>query len=165
MDINHPDDSDMPERSPDLSGARILVVEGDEEVRDLTAYVLRWCGAVVTPVAAARTAMDAVGRDRPDIVVTDVFLPAQDGYWLAEQLHATGVEIPVIALTALRPGQHAFGRPERFRSYVFKPIDPGRLCRAVGDALLSCIGAAGPSAIRSQEPLTNRQLKALPFGS
>lgn len=128
-------DSEMPERSPDLSGARILVVEGDEEVRDFTAYVLRWYGAVVTPVAAARTAMDAVGRDRPDIVVTDVFLPAQDGYWLAEQLHATGVEIPVIALTALRPGQHAFGRPERFRSYVFKPIDPGRLCRAVGDAL------------------------------
>jgi CheY-like chemotaxis protein len=125
----------VPERPPNLTGSRVLVVEGDAEVRAFAAYVLQSCGAVVTPVADARTALDAAGRDRPDLVVTEVFLPAQDGYWLAEQLCAAGRRIPVIAMTALRPGQHAFGRPERFLSYVVKPVDPGRLCRAVSDAL------------------------------
>ena len=110
-------------------------MEGDAEARAFTAYILQWCGAVVTAVADARTALDAAGRDLAHLVVTEIFLPAQDGYWLAEQLCAAGRRIPVIAMTALRPGQHAFGRPERFLSYVFKPVDPGRLCRAVSDAL------------------------------
>jgi CheY-like chemotaxis protein len=123
------------ERRPNLGGSRLLVVEGDVETRAFIAYVLRWCGAVVTAVADARMALDAAARDLPHLVVTEVFLPAQDGYWLAEQLCAAGRRIPVIAMTALRPGQHAFGRPERFLSYVIKPVDPGRLCRAVSDAL------------------------------
>jgi CheY-like chemotaxis protein len=68
-------------------------------------------------------------------------MPGEDGYWLAEQLEASGMaEVPVIALTAHRRSEHARGREDRFRVWIQKPFDPVGLCRSVRDVVAGPLG-------------------------
>ncbi len=129
-----------PARLPlNLAGLKVLVVDDDESSLDYFAMALTMCGAAVTAVVSAREALDALATAVPDVIVTDIAMPGEDGYWLLEEVrrHAeTGVrEVPVVAATA-------FGRehPRRqtlaagFVDYLTKPIDPEALCRAIARA-------------------------------
>lgn len=117
-------------------GVHVLVVDDDDDARQLLRTVLGYCGALVTVTASAREALSVMARVTPDALVTDIAMPEEDGYWLIRELRALpatrGGAIPVIALTA----HGAAHGPDRtlgagFQAHLRKPIDPWELCRAI----------------------------------
>ena len=106
--------------------------------------VLVQAGADVVDSRSTDDALREVARRRPDVLVSDIEMPGQDGYSLVRKLRALspeqGGKIPAVALTA-------FGRPEdRIRSlqagfnlHLTKPVDPAELIASVA----SMLGRAG----------------------
>jgi signal transduction histidine kinase/ActR/RegA family two-component response regulator len=126
----HPPDSrDGPEARAALSGLRVLVVEDDQDARDLLVAVLEGSGAAVTAVVTAAQALDAMARVRPDALVSDLALPGEDGYALIRRVRAlppaSGGLVPAVALTA-RAADEDRQRALRagFQRHVVKPIEP-----------------------------------------
>lgn len=112
-----------------LTGVHALIVDDDPDSLDVLETALRYCGATVTTAATAREAVDRVAAHPPTIVVTDISMPGEDGFWLLRRLRELprGATVPVVALTA-----HA-GLDDRvqragFASYLVKPVDPWALC-------------------------------------
>src|SRR5205814_2108513 len=71
---------------PSLEGLRVLVVDDEADARESLTAVLEQCGAVVTAVASAREALGALAHQRPDILVSDIGMPEEDGYALIEKV-------------------------------------------------------------------------------
>jgi CheY-like chemotaxis protein len=69
-----------------LDGVRVLVVDDQYYGRDLTTCALEQHGATVTAVESAREALDVLQRERPDVPVSDISMPGEDGYWLISQV-------------------------------------------------------------------------------
>ena len=119
-----------------LVGLHVLVVDDDSDARELIRTVLEYGGALVTVVPSARDALRHLQRVTPDVVVSDIAMPLENGYWLIRELRALGAarghRVPAIAITA---HTEAHG-PERtlaagFDAHVQKPIDPWELCRVI----------------------------------
>ncbi|HKZ06129.1 MAG TPA: ATP-binding protein [Methylomirabilota bacterium] len=121
-----------------LAGVRVLVVDDDPAAVDLVAAILRQQGAYVTGCTSTAAALLTAPGWRPDVVVSDIEMPEEDGYTLVRKLRAlppeAGGRTPVVALTA-------FGRPEdRIRSlragfniHMAKPVDPDELIAVVAN--------------------------------
>jgi CheY-like chemotaxis protein len=122
-----------------LTGARVLVVDDDEDTVQLFATALAACGADVVTATSAAEALRAIASQAPDVVVTDIAMPGADGYWLVreirqlEDVHARTV--PVLAVTAFGR-EHFRGRvlAAGFADHLEKPVDPEVLCLAVARA-------------------------------
>jgi CheY-like chemotaxis protein len=119
-----------------LVGLHVLVVDDDAEARELLRTVLEYGGALVTVVATARDALRNLQRVTPDVVVTDIAMPQENGYWLIREMRALdavkGHRLPAIALT----GHGDAHGPERtlaagFDAHLRKPVDPWELCRVI----------------------------------
>ena len=93
--------------APSLRDLSVMVVEDDDDSRKLLVAMLQRAGAAVVPVASAAAALLALQRHTPDVIVSDIGLPDQDGYGLirASSLPAPVGQIPAMALTA-------YARPE-----------------------------------------------------
>lgn len=123
-----------------LQGMRVLVVDDDAANRDVLRDILEMQGAVVSVADSAESALEALRRDPPRVIVSDLKMPAHDGYWLIGQLraHAATARIPAVALTGW---DDAFDRQSAlaagFHDYLVKPIDAQHLCRAVARATRS----------------------------
>ena len=87
-----------------LAGVRVLVVEDQEDTRDLLAAALGHSGAEVEPAGSAREALSALRRRPPDVLVCDIAMPGEDGYALLARVRALAAEegglVPAVALTA-----------------------------------------------------------------
>ena len=149
--------SDLPERhsSPPatgpipagvmvLDGVKVLVVDDDEDGRELLAEAMSRRGAHAVACGSAEEALERVTSFRPHVLVSDIAMPGMDGYQLIRQLRglspASGGLTPAIAVTALT----ARGTRERimaagFQEYAEKPVDLDRLVQAVA-ALLELDG-------------------------
>ncbi len=123
-----------------LIGVHALIVDDDRDSRILLKTVLEYCGALVTVAGSARDAMRILERVTPDVIVTDIAMPTNDGYWLVEQVRARSAEdggnVPAIAVTAYGD-EHG---PHRtlsagFQAHLRKPIEPWELCRAVASVV------------------------------
>jgi len=82
---------------------RVLVVDDEEHITELVAMGLGYNGFDVERVGSGRTALDAIERHKPDLIVLDVMLPDLDGFEVARRLRereGAGTRIPVIFLTA-----------------------------------------------------------------
>jgi signal transduction histidine kinase/CheY-like chemotaxis protein len=127
--------SDAPLAS--LEGIRVLVVDDEIDARELVERLLRDCGAQVHVAGSVAEAMQIVERGRPDVVVSDIGMPGEDGYALIRRLRAlpgTTSRVPAIALTAYaRPEDRAKALQSGFERHLSKPIDPGALVTAVAD--------------------------------
>jgi CheY-like chemotaxis protein/anti-sigma regulatory factor (Ser/Thr protein kinase) len=116
--------SDGPDRRFDLSGINVAVVEDDSDTRLLIVTSLERCGAVVRASHSAAAALRLLETFDPDVIVSDLAMPAEDGIYLIRTLRAAGVTVPAIALTA-------YGREEDrqsaidagFDAYLRKPIE------------------------------------------
>jgi CheY-like chemotaxis protein len=123
--------------APDvLRGLRVLIVEDDEDARDLLTAILERCGASVTAVVSASEALAAFGRVRPQAVVSDVALPGEDGYTLIRKIRAlapeAGGRVPAIALTAhARAEDRQLALRAGFQMHVAKPIEPAEFLSVV----------------------------------
>ncbi|GAA1696284.1 response regulator transcription factor [Nonomuraea maheshkhaliensis] len=85
----------MPANSP-----MVLVVDDEPNIRELLLDALELNGFRVRTAASATQALDAVGRERPDIILLDVMLPDLDGFAVAQRLRPDGGGPPVLFLTA-----------------------------------------------------------------
>ncbi len=125
------------ERSPSLTGIRILLVEDDVPTRDALVVVLKAAGAEVTPVGTSIDALRAFDAIHPDLIVSDVGLPDGDGNDLIRQIRTLeadrkAVVTPAVALTALVRRQDRRRTSESgFQQHVAKPVDPERLVRTL----------------------------------
>jgi CheY-like chemotaxis protein len=120
-------------RSATLANVRILVVEDDAQSRDATAALLELLGARVTAVPSVADALAGVGREVPDVIVSDIAMPIEDGFDLIRRLRdGTRPAIPMIALTACagRDDESRI-RAAGYDAYLTKPIDGSELAAAV----------------------------------
>ena len=135
-------------RRAELSGIRVLLVDAEADTREWLTGVLRRCGAGVTAVASAGEALVALARFRPDVLVTDVDLPGEDGYALVRTIRAVerevGVNVPAVALTA---SSHADDRERALRAgfqvHLPKVLAPSELAQVVAQLTSTAEGVRG----------------------
>ena len=115
-----------------LDGLRILVVEDEPDSLEVLTMLLTVHGATVTAAASAREALDLLTEARPDILVSDIGMPGEDGYALIRKIRAMSVErgghIPAIALTGFAtPIARAAAFAAGFQAHLAKPVEPDKL--------------------------------------
>jgi CheY-like chemotaxis protein len=119
-----------------LDGVRVLVVDDMCNVREVVTDILTNDGATVTAVGSAEEALDALQRERPDVLLSDLTMPGKGGYWLIGQVRALPPErggvTPAAALTAYTGPEHrASVLRAGFQLHVEKPIGLDALIRVV----------------------------------
>lgn len=131
---------------PRLDGIGVLVAEDDADVRHVLTVILELAGAKVMAVNSVRGALRALTDVQPDVLVTDIGMPDQDGYALIRHLRAreggAGGGLPAIALTGyVTVEDRARLLAAGFQLHLRKPADPSELVAAV--ALLATRRAGG----------------------
>lgn len=116
-----------------LHGLHVLLVEDDDECRDMFAAILECVGVEVLAAATAREGLRALDVTRADAVISDITLPGEDGCWLIRQLRATRASrhVPAIAVTAHGPRHRDRALASGFDHYLEKPVDPSVLYRVL----------------------------------
>lgn len=119
-----------------LTGLKILVVDDDADSRDFLVFALEDCGAIATAVTSANSAMEVLVSFKPDVLISDIGMPEQDGYSLMRQVRALprerGGQIPAIAITAYaaeRDRQEAIAAG--FQRHLSKPVMPNELANVI----------------------------------
>jgi signal transduction histidine kinase/ActR/RegA family two-component response regulator len=119
-----------------LDATRVLIVEDDEDTREVVRATLERAGASVEAVASASDARREMLADAPDVLISDIRMPEEDGYSLMRSLRSAGVSTPAIALTAYARHEDADeARAAGFQLHLPKPVDAGRLIDAVATVL------------------------------
>ncbi|KAM3100938.1 response regulator [Phormidesmis sp. 146-12] len=107
-----------------LDGLRILVVDHDEDSRDLLTTLFLGYGITTLTADSAQKALEIVERDKPDLLISELLLPYEDGYSLVETLKARVPEMPKIALTVCASDQDRDqALAAGFYDYLIKPFD------------------------------------------
>lgn len=117
-----------------LSGIRVLVVDDESDARQLVRRVLEDCGAEVTLADSVEEAIGLVERIRPDILVSDIGMPDEDGYDLIRKVRSrvAAKALPAVALTAFaRSEDRKRALLAGFQTHIAKPVDPSELVAVV----------------------------------
>ena len=118
-----------------LAGLTILVVDEDPDAREVVSTALAQCGARTAAVATAREAIERLADFRPDVVVSDIATPEEDGYALVRTIRAMrtpAADVPVVALTAFtQPEDRRRALRAGFRHFVHKPVEIDELAAVV----------------------------------
>jgi len=112
-----------------LEGLRVLVVDDDRDALELATAILSAAGAIVRTCGSAGEALLAVQRWRPDVLVSDIEMPGEDGYALIREVRALdaghGGTTPAVALTAYgRTQDRMLSLSAGYDMHVPKPVDP-----------------------------------------
>ena len=119
-----------------LTGLQILVVDDDPDILELFAAALTAFGGDVTATDHASDGLALAIRTRPHVIVSDIAMIGEDGYWLIGRLRQLPPEllprVPVIAATAYGR-EHSRSRvlAAGFTEHLQKPVDPEELCQVV----------------------------------
>jgi len=115
-----------------LRGRTALVVEDHDDARELIVGVLEGAGARVLAASTAQEAVDRATEVRPDVLVADLGLPDEDGYFVLTRIREMFPEIPALALTAYaRPADRDRVLAAGFQQHVIKPVDPMQLLQLI----------------------------------
>jgi PAS domain S-box-containing protein len=118
-----------------LGGVKVLVVDDEPDGRSLIERLLRDCDATVTTAGSAREAMERVVRERPDVLLSDIGMPLEDGYALIRRVRALAGEkgrIPAIAVTAYaRAEDRAKAIQAGYQMHLSKPVEAAKLVEMV----------------------------------
>ncbi len=119
-----------------LDGVRVLVVDDEADTRDYLTTLLKQYQAEVLAVASAQAALKAIEEWQPDVLVSDIGMPQEDGYSLVRQLRSRspeqGGKIPAAALTAYaRAEDRRRAIQAGFQLHLPKPVDPSELITVV----------------------------------
>jgi signal transduction histidine kinase/ActR/RegA family two-component response regulator len=121
-----------------LAGVRVLVLDDDPAAVDMVVAMLVQSGAAARGSGSVASALRTVAQWRPDVLISDIEMPGEDGYTLIRKVRAlspdAGGKTPAVALTA-------FSRPEdRIRSFragfsihLSKPVDPDELIAVIAN--------------------------------
>ncbi|AKT38070.1 hybrid sensor histidine kinase/response regulator [Chondromyces crocatus] len=123
---------------PTLQGLHILVVDDEPDARELVGAVLERKGATVTTAATVTDALATIERIKPDVILSDLGMPGEDGYSLIRRLRARSPErggrIPAAALTAYASAQdRTRALLAGFQSHVPKPIEASELAAVIAN--------------------------------
>ena len=118
-----------------LTGVRALVVEDDVDTLELWTEVLTDAGATAMGATSAEAAFRAFQLRPPDVLIADVALVDNDGYWLIQRVRELpehrGGQVPAIAISGQVAGHPQEGRGAGFHAYAVKPVDPYQLIELV----------------------------------
>jgi CheY-like chemotaxis protein len=123
--------------SPELTTVRVLVVDDQEEARTLLRTMLANAGAQVFEASSADEAREAIAEQRPDVLVSDIAMPREDGYELIRSIRQADdahdrPRLPAIAVTAYaRVDDRDRAMAAGYDRHISKPVDPEALLRAV----------------------------------
>jgi signal transduction histidine kinase/PleD family two-component response regulator len=119
-------DMSLPPRA--LRGAKVLVVDDEEDARHLLVAMLEQAGAEVLAAGSVDEALSVFASGAPDAVVTDIGMPEKDGYVLVREIRQREgrARLPVIALTAYaRSEDRTRALTAGFSTHIPKPVEPG----------------------------------------
>jgi signal transduction histidine kinase/ActR/RegA family two-component response regulator len=119
-----------------LHGVRALVVDDDSVVRDALVTLLERYGARTVTAGSVSAAMNVLARERVDVLLTDIAMPAEDGYALLRRIRALpsegGGNIPAVAITAhAEADDRARALAAGFAAHFPKPPDAAQLVTVV----------------------------------
>ncbi len=124
----------------------ILVVEDIPNILELLEVALRFKGYPVVTACNGQEALEAIKRERPALVITDILMPKMDGYALAQKLRTdpNTRQIPLIFLSAtyVTPEDRAFALNLGAKRFIEKPVDTEEFLLTVAEIL-----TAGPTTI------------------
>jgi CheY-like chemotaxis protein len=120
----------------ELRGLRVLAVDDEADSREVVAAVLASCGALVVTAASVPEAMTVFERERPDVVLSDIGMPGEDGYAFVARLRALPLRDGGATPAACLTGYASLDDRRRallagFTMHVAKPIDPADLVAVV----------------------------------
>ncbi|HET8781380.1 MAG TPA: ATP-binding protein [Pyrinomonadaceae bacterium] len=121
---------------PSLNGLKVLVVDDEADTRELIREVLKECGSEVITSGSVEEALIALEEHKPDILISDLGMPDEDGYSLISKIRALpserGGHIPAAALTAYARAEDRM-RVLRsgFQFHLPKPVDSAELVTVV----------------------------------
>ncbi len=123
---------------PKLDRLRVLVVDDEPDTRELLTVVLTNCGAQVIQASSAAEALELLQRERPDVLVSDIGMPEEDGYSLIKKVRALpaedGGQTPAAALTAYaRVEDRMKVLRSGFQIHIPKPVEPAELVAVVAN--------------------------------
>jgi CheY-like chemotaxis protein len=119
-----------------LDGLTVLVVDDDPGPLELYREVLTMAGARVRVATSARAAVLMVQQEVPGVVVSDIMMPGEDGYWLIRALRQLppdkGGRIPALAVTG-DPVRHSSERTREagYDAHLAKPVQIAEFCATV----------------------------------
>lgn len=125
------------DKPADLSGLSVLLVEDDRETRNAISVLLRNAGMKVAQADSAVAALKSFRRSRPNLIISDIGLPGEDGYAMIRRIRAeekaTGNgSIPAVALTAFaRESDRNSAIEAGFQLHVSKPVEPEQILSAL----------------------------------
>jgi PAS domain S-box-containing protein len=123
---------------PSLHGLRVLAVDDEADTREMIRAVLEHCKMEVITAASASEALEVVAKSRPDVLISDLGMPGEDGYALIAKVRALPAErgghIPAAALTAyVRAEDRVKVLRSGFQLHVSKPLEPNELVAVVAN--------------------------------
>jgi signal transduction histidine kinase/DNA-binding response OmpR family regulator len=129
-------DDGTPPAYSSLDGLRVLVVDDELDTRDLVAAVLARSGAEVQTAATASDAIEALENWIPDVLVSDIGMPGEDGHTLIKRVRELDAKqpgwIPALALTAYASVEDRMrALSAGFQMHMAKPLDPAELVAAI----------------------------------
>ena len=121
--------------SPRLDGVRVLVVDDEEDARELIGRALEDRGAEITLAANSHDAFQILQHDTIDVLLADIAMPGDDGYSLIRRVRSAGPRvssIPAAAVTAhARDEERERALDAGFQMHLAKPVEPGEIVRMV----------------------------------
>ena len=123
---------------PNLAGLRVLLVDDEPDTLEILLMILSQFGANVRGAGSTTDAMNTFLEWKPDVLVSDLGMPEEDGYALIERVRALkpeeGSEIPAAALTAhVRDEDRVLALAAGYQTHIKKPVDPAKLAIAVAN--------------------------------
>jgi CheY-like chemotaxis protein len=119
--------------------SKILVVDDNDDIREMLAVLLGLQGYRVIVAADGIEAVDVAGSERPDLILMDVMMPRLNGLEAARRIHQQPAlrRVPIIGLSAFSDPLGDGGGPDSFRwsAYLRKPIDMDELERLLATTL------------------------------
>lgn len=130
--LNDRDDGERYESLPSLKGIRVLVVEDENDNRDVIEAVLLRCGAEVASATTADEALGKIPSWKPDVILSDIILPGRDGCEMLRDIRALaneeGGRTPAMALSVhARPNDRERALQAGYSIFRQKPIEPADL--------------------------------------
>jgi signal transduction histidine kinase len=131
-----------------LDGVSVLVIDDEDDARELAAIILEDAGATVVQARDVSVALRILADIQISVIVSDIGMPGEDRYSLLGRVRADSTmnAIPALALTALaRAEDRQLALSAGFQRHLAKPIDPAKLVVAVAalisDSMLACTSA------------------------
>lgn len=119
-----------------LAGLRVLLVDDDPDACAIASRIFEEHSMKVLIALSAREGLNILKHERPDMIVSDIGMPDQDGYELMRQIRMLpdnqGGRTPAIALTAFaRPEDRRQALEVGYQKHLAKPVDPHELLTVI----------------------------------